>query len=903
MIQIWKFLAKQKKGRGIVFAPFFHMLIFSLILLTGNLRANPVPNASFPLEKDSIMNLEGDSIAFNSTDSLSLDSVEAPKKSAVETTVTYSARDSMRVNTESKMAYLYGDAKVTYGKIQLTSDYMEIDLNKNEVKATYTTDSLGEPVGKPVFKDASDMFVADLIRYNFNSKKGIVSGVVTQQGEGYVHGDRVKFNEKMESFINDAKYTTCNLPDPHFHINAKKIKLIPEKKVISGPFYMKLNDVPTPFGFAFGFFPIPKERSSGLIIPEWGEAQDRGFFLRSGGYYWAVNNNLTVKFLGEIYTNGSWGVSMINDYKKRYGYSGNMSLQYFNRIDDRSEDTEPSRTYWIKWNHRPVPKGPYGARLTASVNLGSQDFNRDNTYNINSLQSATFNSNVTWAKSFRNTPINTTITTRQSQNTVTGVTEFTLPNMNISTNRIYPFKQSPKLKKSEFFKKFTLGPRLDFQNKLSNKARNSTSINNINVTNGEADTSNIAELDQSFERITANPNYGAKFTTPISTSMKVFRHWNLNPSISYTDYIYGQELDIRTDSSGMGVVIDTLQKFSRAGEYSFRAGLTTRIYGTYFFKGDSKVKAIRHTFIPTLSGNFRPDFSEVGSSYTEVVVDTNGTKEKFSKYNGFVYGGPSNSEQATLGFNLTNIVEMKKVDKKDTLGRTKKVKILDNLGISGNYNFAASQFNLSKINFTAVSKIGKFNFRLGMVVDPYTYILDSTINDQNFQRRVDEFAWNTGNSLGNIEQFSFNLGGRIDPKSFKPRDFKSDEGTPEEISEIENNINDYVDFTIPWSIQLQYNFIWTKIGFNEPDFTSNVQVRGDLKLTQKWKVSYQTAFDLKEQQFSTTTLGIHRDLHCWQMGLNLVLNGVRQSYSFNISAKASILQDLKLNKQAGGLYN
>ncbi len=881
------------------------MLFFFIFLIVATNPANARPNSQNGLifvqdslvPQDSLIVNDSPPVSSDSTE-IQQDTTESNQESSLKTTVTYAARDSIKVDAVKNLAYLYGDAKVTYGKIELTADYMEIDMTKEEVKATYSVDSLGEPIGKPVYNDGSDMFVADLIRYNFTTKKGIVSGVVTQQGEGYVHGDRVKFNEKMESFINDAKYTTCNLPNPHFHIKAKKIKMIPEKKVIAGPFYMQVNDVPTPLGFPFGMFPIPKEKSSGIIIPKYGESQDRGFFLRDGGYYWAVNDYMAMKFLGEIYSNGSWGVQYNNQYKKKYAYGGNFNVKYNNRIQGTGGEREEFRDYWVKWRHTPVAKGPYGSRLTAEVSLGSQNFNQRNSFNIDDFQSAQFNSNVTWSKSYRNTPFNSTVTLRQSQNTATGIMDLTLPNINLSSNRIYPFKKVNSLRKSDFFKKFAVGPRLDFQNNMNNRPRNTTEINGVEVKNGASEADSMVNTEPSIERLLLSSSSGAQFTAPISTSMKIFKYFNLNPSITITDYWYFEELDIQTSPDGEGVVIDTIEGFSRAGEWSARAALTTRVYGTFFFPKSKNVKAIRHTFIPTISANWRPDFSETGNAYTEVVInDSTGETQKFMKYNGFVYGGPSASEQRTLNFTMANVLEMKKVDKRDSTGGTKKVKLFDNLGLTGNYNFAAEEFNLSKINLNFVSKIGLFNFNIPLTFDPYAYRLDSVVGEQVYQERINEFNWNVSNQALRLDRAAVNVSASFNPKTFKGQNYESKEGTEEELAYINDNPEMYVDFSIPWSLRLSYNFAWLKEGFEQSEVTQNLSFQGDLRVTEKWKIGFRSAIDLVEGELSTTSITINRDLHCWQMSLSWIPNGIRQSFTFDINVKASILQDLKLNKR------
>lgn len=883
----------------------------------------PITNAVDSINIDSTNIYDFDStIALSDSlvsDSLSSDSLNAPPKSDIKTTVFYSARDSIVTNILNRKAYLYGDAKVTYDDIELEADEIAINWDLNELEANYTLDSVGEKVGKPVFSEGSQTFEADKIRYNFKTKKGIVSGVITQQGEGFVHGERVKVNEKNESFIDDALYTTCNLPDPHFRIRARKIKMIPEKRVITGPFNLVINDVPTPIGFAFGLFPIPKEKASGVLIPKYGESSDRGFFLRDGGYYWALGDYMGLKFLGEIYTNGSWGTQFNNTYKKRYGFDGNLNFRFNKRIQGEDDDETVLEDFWLKWRHSPVQKGTYGGRFSADVSLGSQNFNERNSFNIDELQTATFNSNVSYSKSVRNTPFSFNTALRQSQNTRTGVMDVTLPDFNLAMARQSPFKKIKPLRKIEPLNKFNISYNGTFRNQLDNRLINTTSLAGVKVRNGinerEGTESEVFKANgDNFDLMWERKRIGARHTIPISTSMKLMKYFNLNPGFNYTERWYFQKLQYFDDFRNEGIRVDTLDGFFRTGEWSTSTGLTTRLYGTFFFPKFKGLEAIRHTMIPNISGSYRPDFSKTSNAYQEVVVnDTTGETRNLSVFQNGIFGVPGSGENASLNFSLTNILEAKVKKKSDTSSSFDKIKLLENLNISSGYNFAAEEFGFSNFNVSARTKIGPFDINTNAVVDPYVYRLDSIIEGQVFQTKRERYFWNEGFNLGQqVRRYSVNISTRFNPKTFQggskeEEEEELNEDIPleeltiqeqEELRYIEENPDLYVDFTIPWNLGLRYTLNRSKNGFEEANVTQNIQFNGDVKLTNKWKVGFRSALDITRGEFSTTSISIYRDLHCWQMSLNWIpFPSRRASFTFDINVKASILQDMKLSKR------
>ncbi len=889
--------------------PLFVRLLVCLVLLSAALQVHAQNNrpATAPGDttRPALQPVPGLAPASNSvTDTIS---VNAQPTGDIKTSIKYDAEDSIRFDVENHIVYLYGDAKIDYGDIALTAQYITINWTTNTLTARGGLDSLGKKIGTPVFKQGTETFVVEHIKYNFRSRKALISGVVTQQGEGYLHGETIKKNEWDELFVRHAHYTTCNLEHPHFYIRANKIKVIPNDKLISGPFNLVISDVPTPLGFAFGMFPTPRKQSSGIVMPAYGEALDRGFFLRNGGYYWAVNDYLGINLLGDIYSRGGYGLSSMINYRNRYKYDGRFNVRYNRQVRGETQiDRAVDSNFWVDWSHTPQSKGT--SRFSTSVSAGTSRFNQLNSWDAQNYLSNTFRSNISWSKTFTGTPFNLSANLRQDQNTRTGEMNFILPDVNFAMNRIYPFKKADSPSRT-WYHNINVAYNFNASNRISNApVQNPAFSNNPSAERvpSRADSVlafNMANLPEILQRTQA----GGRHSIPITTSVTLFRFFNLNPSVNYEEFWYLRRQVFRYNERSEQIESEMVNGFARAYSFNTNAGLTTRVYGTYFVKG-KRVEAIRHVMTPTFNFNYRPDFSDPRwGIYQQVQLGENGPTQRFSPFQSSMFGGPSAGRSGGIGFLLNNNLEMKVRAKGDTATKFTKVSLLDDFGISTNYNFLADSNNLSDINLTARTRIlNSVDIMANAILDPYGYWV-SNISQVNGERRYTQYRQKTyaitrGEGLASLASINFSLSTNFNPEALKrktaPRQRPQlDLASEEQLRQINMNPDMYVDFNIPWSLFMSYNINYSKRGFDEARVVQSLSFNGDISLTEKWKISGSSAFDFEARNFSFTTLNIHRDLHCWDMRFSWIPFGPRQSYTFDINVKASILQDLKLSRR------
>jgi hypothetical protein len=850
---------------------------------------------------------EQDSLAADSLQVVADSLAAAQETGDIETTIVYSATDSITMDVVNQIVRLYGDAKITYGTIELQAAVIEIDYKTNVVTAQGVTDSLGTVEGKPIFKDGNETYETDDMKYNFTTKKAYIDGVVTQQGEAYMHGSQVYKNQYDELYISKARYTTCNLAEPHFHIESSKLKVIPGNKVVSGPFHMRIQDMPTPLGFAFGMFPVPKEKTSGIIFPSYGEEKRRGFFLKNGGYYFALNDYMNLTLLGEIYSKGSWGFNVASNYNKRYKYGGNVNFRYNNQKSDIEGDSTVINDFWINWSHSPKSTG--SSRFSASVSAGSSTYNQNNPayQDLSRSLNQDFNSSVSYSKTFRGTPFNLSMSGRLQQNVNTNIINLLLPEMALNMNRLYPFKKLGKTSSNNPIKKISFSWNMNGTNKITNAPLRSPGFDVVGFDPNDQDTLRLGEGD--FGELLSRAQNGIRHAIPLSTTMSLFKYISLNPSFSFQELWYFKELHYEWIDGENAVKIDTVDGFSRAYSYNGSVSLNTRLYGIKYFKSE-KIQAVRHVVQASAGMSFRPDFSDDKYGYyQEVQIDSMGNTRRLSKYENFVYGTPSAGESASAFFNITNNLEMKVKTKKDTTDEPRKVILLDNLSFSSSYNFLADSFNLAPIRISGRTRLfkKKLNINFGGTLDPYIYQLDSIYysGDQErvAQTRRNIFAWDVGQGIGSLTQAQFAMSMSLNPKARERENELADmqgELSQQEQMEMEvirNNPELYVDFKIPWNLRFNYNINYTKRGFDKAKITQAIQMSGDVNLTEKWKVGFQSGFDIQRQEFTTTTFNITRDLHCWQMNFSWTPFGRYESYFLSINAKSSLLQDLKVNKQ------
>ncbi|MDW7692328.1 putative LPS assembly protein LptD [Flammeovirgaceae bacterium SG7u.111] len=860
-------------------------------------------------------------------DSVDVDSLTT--EGPIETYIDYSAKDSIYYDVISGKVFLYGEAKVTYGQMSIEAAYIEYDMASNLVTAEGVPDSTGEVVGMPIFSEGSQTYNAEKMTYNMETQKGVINSIVTQQGDGYIQSGRVKKSPDEAFYAAQNIYTTCNLDHPHFGIRARKLKIVPDKYVISGPFNFELNDVPTPLGFAFGLFPFTKERNAGILAPQYGESADRGFYLRDGGFYLPMGDYMGLKLLGQIYSYGGWGLTTDLSYRKRYSFNGNLNFAY-NKIVRQTDDLsrDESTDYWLRWSHSPQSKG--SSRFSANLNVGSTNYNRNNSFNATDYISASFNSSVSYTKTFEGTPFSMGANIRVNQNVNTQITNMN-PQANFAMRRIYPFKKKGSTSKSPLAQ-LNLSYSFDTKATITNNETGTSFPFTVYVEESDDDDIFDTSTDDEDDEIPdffsnigdyiQDAEYGAIHRIPISTNLTLLKYFQIAPSVNFNEYWFPKSYNYKWSDTKNAVEVDTLNGFARAYDYSGGASMSTRFYFFYYPVGQ-KVDRIRHMVTPSISYNYRPDFGDPRFGfYQNVQTDTTGTNfSQVSRYLGGIYGGPSAGRSSSVSLSLNNQLEAKVRSNKDSTDEYIKVPLLQSFGASTSYNFAADSFNLSNITFNARTTLFKnvpfmdgVSVNVSGTIDPYAWELekieldgdpDDDIEYKTTQRRINKYAWNAGQGIGSLNRASLNLSTSFSP----PKDDKKggeggsgprgQGGRAEEAErqDIEDNPGKYVDFNIPWSLRVQYTLGYSKQGFAEASVVQTMNFMGEVKLTEKWKVGIRSGYDFELKDFSFTSLNIWRDLHCWQMNLSWIPFGPRQSYNIDISVRSSLLQDLKLSKR------
>ena len=759
------------------------------------------------------------------------------------------AQDSISYDLENNKVILFGNASVDYSNITLEASYIEINNNDNSVYATYSLDSIGKIVGLPVFSDNGKTFNAKEITYNFTSKKGLIKDIITQEGQGFIHGKKVKKNENDVIYSQKGKYTTCDLDHPHFSIRSNKVKTIPNSKIITGPAMLEFSSVPTPLVLPFGYFPNHDKRSSGLIFPIYGESASQGFFLRNGGYYFAINDYIDLALRGDIYTKGSWGLKLASNYKKRYKYSGKIDLSYArfltgNEIDNTLSD---KRDFFIKWKHIQDPKANPKRKFSANINAGSSSYQKNNSFNDKDYLSNTFQSNLSYSRIFKKS--NLTAKIRHSQNTLTKKVDITFPELSYNVSTFYPLKRLNKSSKVKWTDRVKVSYKLNSKNFITTYDSLLFSKNSL----------------YEFQN-------GIKHNIPISANFKLFKYLNISPSVNYNERWYLNELQ-KTWKNNQ-VETDTINSFNRVYDYSLNTSMNTKLYGILNFN-NSRLKAIRHIISPSISFRYSPDFSKSSFGYYDnVQSDTTGSIITYSRFQNGIYGTPSANESGIISFSLSNILDMK-IIKRDSINSVKKVNLIDNLQINTSYNLFADSLNLSTIRVFGRSKILKnIDMDYGLTYDPYK------LNGSG--QRVNKFYFNESYLPARLIQARAGFNLRINgSKTSDESDF---------------HWLDYVDFNIPWNFTLNYTINYNK-SFVENSLDQSASFSGDFKLTDKWKIGFNSGFDFENQELTYTSLDFYRDLHCWEMRFKWIPFGIRQSYNFTIRVKASVLQDLKWEKK------
>ena len=795
------------------------------------------------------------SFAFNNNPKDSLIANNKNSNFSFEDEIIKDAKDSINIDLKNKKIFLYGNAKILYKDIKIEAGFIEIDWNTNVITAKPKLDTLGKKIQIPFFKEGEESFNAEEIKYNLKSKKGIIKQIKAKEGEGFILGDKVKKTENDILYLKNGDFTTCDHDKPHFSIRSKKIKVIPGEKIITGPAYLRLFNFPTPLALPFGYFPNNQKKSTGLIFPSYGESANLGFFLKEGGYYFTLSDKADLSIKGDIYSKGSWGLKSLFRYKQRYKYSGNFDLSYGNIINSEKgfPDYSVKKDFFVRWNHKQDAKANPTLQFSANINAGSSTYHRNNTFNSNEYLSNTFQSSVNLSKRWEGKPFSLSANLRHNQNTQTKIINLSLPDISFNMNRIFPFKNLGKKGKESWFHKIGVS--------YSSNLRNDVSI---------ADS-----LLFSKESIKSFRN-GIRHSIPISTSVKVLKYFTFSPRINYTERWYTNQISKSWNSTDSTIITDTLNKFTRAGEYNITAGLNTKIYGLVQFK-KGKVKAIRHVITPNLSFSYKPDFSNSQYGYYKNVQSSTGNTEEYSIMQNGIFGSPSKGKQGNIILNISNILEAKLNSKKDTINSTKKIKIFENLNVGSSYNIFADSLNLNDINLNARTRfLDVIDFTFSSRYDPY-------VVNENFTNNVNKFELFENGRLARFTNANTTVGLTISNNTFKKK--------KEEEKEKNNKIS--------WSFNANYSLNYNK-GYRSSEFSDTIQTlnfSGDLKISDKWKLNFQSGYDFDTKELTYSSINIYRDLHCWEMILNLIPLGYHRSYTFTIRVKAAILQDLKIERK------
>jgi len=834
--------------------------------------------------------------------------------SAISDLVDYDANDSLIFSMDGGTVEMYNKAIVTYGDIKLEAGYIKYEMQKSEVTAFGIPDSTGEIAQNPIFSEGEESYEAKVIRYNFKTQRGFIEEVITEQEGGYLHSAETKKQKSGHIHMKDGKYTTCDAEHPHFYVAITKGISMPGNKIIAGPAYLVVEDVPLPIGLPFGFFPNSRKETSGILIPQYGEEERRGFYLRDGGYYFALNDYMDLRVTGDIYSNGTWGVRAGSNYRWRYRFNGGVNIQFFNNISGYKNVEglySVTRDYSVNWSHAQAREANPNSNFRASVNLSSSSYDQNHTRNINNVVTNTKQSSISYSKNWPNSPFNLSASLNHSQNSNTGSVNMTLPKVSLNMGRITPFERKRRVGPKKWYENI----QLSYNSLLENRIKTSDST-------------------LFTQQVWNDMNTGFRHEIPLSLNIKPFRKiaalqsLTITPNVSYRGMIYTEQKEkIITGYSETQegdetvyspIVLDTTySRLSYAHAYLPRisAGLSPKLYGMYQFTGDGRLQAIRHVMTPSANFSYVPDMSGIQPDYYRELYDSVNNKllNTYSIYEGQLYGTPTfNGASGSVSLSLRNNLEAKMLSRNDTIDEVQKVKLLDNFNFSTSYNvFNRDSLSPSwaPVNMNGNTRL--FNNKLSVsfrgVLDPFGY--DDTRN-----RTAEPVFLQTG-QLARLTSASISLG-----TSFSSKDSGKDEGATDEEEDpllnsafddtagedpsagsgyqtgINDYYGDYVDFEVPWTLRMDYSFSYRKPK-DQSSIVQTVRVSGDLSLTPKWKIGFNTGYDIFNRQFTTSNLSLYRDLHCWEMRISVVPFGRYKSYNFTINAKSSILSDLKYNKR------
>ena len=797
-----------------------------------------------------------------------------PSKDSLESEVIYSASDSIRYDIANNKVMLYGKAKIKYNEITLTAAYIEFDWKSNLVKALPSIDSTGKMFDKPTYTDGEDEYVASSILYNFKTKKGKIEDVITEQNDGFVHGEAVKKDSLNNLYIKGAKYTTCNLEHPDFYISSNRLKVVPKKVVVSGPANLVIEDVPTPLVVPFGIFPLMNKRTSGIIFPEYGERGDLGFFLSHGGYYYAINDYTDIALTGDIYSRGSYQLNLTSQYRVNYHFNGLLNFTYADTrlFNTESNKFDHNKDFKFRWQYNQDSKAHPNTSFSSNVYFGTSKYNSTYAFDVNTVLSNTYTSSISYQIRFPRSPFNLSLSANHDQNTRSRIVNVSAPNINFSMSRVNPFLRKVQSGNRKWYENIGVTYNMSGKNTLSVP---DTLLNDPNL----------------FGRMQNGIHHSAQ----LNTAFNLFKYINITPSANYDEYWYLQTIrkswGLLPGDSTQGVITDTIQGFSRAFNFQTGISASTRLFGILNFK-KGKLKAIRHVITPSIGYQYHPNFSDPSFGYYQSYqYDSAGNTREYSIYEKGIFGGPSAGKYGGISMSLGNNLEAKIFSKKDTVNNESKIKLFDNLGFSTFYNLAVDTLKWSPVSMHGSTTLfDKMNISFSGNFSPYA--ADTSGHSINTS------LWKVQHKLLRITDAHLSFGTSLHSKPLRSR--TSPGSSADEINTILNHEDEYVDFNVPWDLNVNYVFSLRKTLLNESDtitYSQSLSVGGNINLTSNWKIAMQTSYDFVNKQFSYTTIEIYRDMHCWEMHVRWIPFGVRQSYSIDINVKSSVLQDLKISKK------
>ena len=859
-------------------------------------------------ELDSVVEIQQDTTAIDSLTKPTHRRIQ-PKRSdsAIETQVICSATDSVYRDMNQMKIYYYGNAEAKYDDIVLTADNLEFDLETSTCRAFGTVDSLGKTIGRPVFTQGESTFEALEMLYNFKTKKGIITKVWTEESGGYLHGERIKRMDDNSINIRSGGFTTCDLKEhPHYMFKFTKAKVIPDDKIVTGPIYMTIADVPLPLALPFSLIPNTKGKKSGIVMPTYGESANRGFYLENGGYYWGISDKYDLQVLGDIYTRGSWAIKPTFRYNTRYRFNGSVALGFaVNKIGTKgAADYRESKDFKIQWVHKEDTKAHPRRSFSANVNIVSANFNKYNATTTTDQLSNTFQSSIAYQTNFGG-KVYLTVNASHNQNTLTHQMTTSLPEVTLTVNTFYPLQKVGKPGKKRWYQSLSVGYTMNGK----------IYINDVDTLLFQGFTNNFSDWARRFARDHAQ--MGIKHTVPIGATIKLFKHFSWTNTIGFNDYMYffrnEQQWIHDTDSTGH-LHIDTIPGFYNLVDFNATTKLTTKIYGMKYFNG-GPIRAIRHVFTPEVGFTYRPNFSDPRWGIYGSYIDGDGKEQIYNKFGRALYGTPSLRQSAMITYGFNNTLDIKVPSSSDTITGLKKITLLESLSFSGNYDITKDSLRFSTLGISARTTLFKrLKISYSSVWDPYAA--------DSLGRRINKFeifetgrlfhknssSWNLSLSYSfsqkDIDKWRGKKNGKNQRDDINSQAQQSDLFDPDELNEIMGNPNAYVDWTTPWSLTLSYNFTYTTsvayaaiMGIETNRVVQTLNINGDISITPKWKFTFSTGWDFTNHGLSYTNLSVYRDLHCWEMRFNWIPIGSYKSWNFTINVKASALKDLKLTKK------